>query len=58
MTTIKCSWCGKVVPLTRDGKRPNQHRNGTKTCVGSGQLVATHEQLRTANPLNPTPKRK
>lgn len=58
MKTIKCAFCGTVVSLTRDGKRPNQHRNGIKTCVGSGQRVETHEQLRRPDPLNPKPRKK
>lgn len=45
MTTMKCAWCGAVVPTTPKG-RPKQHRNGPKTCVGSGQLATTHERLR------------
>ena len=48
--TIKCGWCSAVVPLTKDGRRPKQHRNGKTTCCGSGQLVETHEQIHNANP--------
>ena len=55
--TVKCAWCGALVPLTAKG-RPRQHRNGTKTCVGSGQLASTHTQHATPNPLHPQPKRK
>lgn len=44
--TTKCAWCGAVVPATRNSKRPQQHRNGLKTCVGSGQPIAVHTQIR------------
>ena len=27
--TVKCAWCGALVPLTAKG-RPRQHRNGTR----------------------------
>lgn len=45
MKTVKCLWCGQVLPLTRKG-RPKQHRNGKTTCVGSGQLAITYENQR------------
>lgn len=43
--TIKCLWCGQVLPLTHKG-RPKQHRSGAKTCVGSGQHYSVHENQR------------
>lgn len=45
MKTLKCLWCGQVLPLTRKG-RPKQHRNGKTTCVGSGMLATQHENQR------------
>lgn len=45
MKTIKCLWCGLVLPLTRKG-RPKQHRNGAKTCSGSGVPASQHETQR------------
>lgn len=42
---LKCAWCGKVLSLTPKG-RPQQHRNGKTTCVGSGQVAATHNRVR------------
>jgi hypothetical protein len=48
MNTVKCAWCGQVLPLTHKG-RPKQHKNGAHTCPGSGQLKAVHERLRAAN---------
>lgn len=45
--TVKCAWCGAVLPLTHKG-RPRQHLNGRAVCLGSGQLAATHEMLRKA----------
>lgn len=57
--TTKCAWCGAVVPLTKDGQRPKQHRNGTTTCCGSGQPVEHHTRIQTANPnrLDPKPRK-
>lgn len=43
--TVKCLWCGQVLPLTHKG-RPKQHRNGAQTCVGSGQVHTVHENQR------------
>lgn len=40
---IKCFWCGQVLPLTKNGRRPKQHRNGATICVGSGQTIEVHE---------------
>ena len=60
MKTIKCVWCGSVVPLTGDGKRPKQHKDGPRICLGSGQLVETHQMLHESTPdkLKPKPKKK
>jgi hypothetical protein len=44
---MKCAWCGLELETTRKN-RPKQHRNGTTTCVGSGQERAIHERLRAA----------
>lgn len=51
MQSIKCAWCGAEVALTAKG-RPKQHQNGNKTCVGSGQLAATHESIRQKSAQN------
>ena len=59
--TIRCAYCQKDVPLSKNGQRPAQHQTPDgRTCLGSGQPVATHQSLNTAhaNPLNPQPKRK
>lgn len=45
---MKCAWCGQTVLMT-PSTRPKQHRNGAETCVGSGQMKATHDQLIAAN---------
>lgn len=45
--TIKCAWCGQVLPLTHKG-RPRQHLNGGQQCLGNGSLAATHDMLRNA----------
>jgi hypothetical protein len=45
---VKCAWCGKTVLLSGNGLRPKQHLNGKTTCVGSGQLVETHDRQREA----------
>lgn len=57
MTTLKrkdmtCAWCGKTVMLSGNGARPKQHLNGKTTCIGSGQLVETHDRLRAAAQAN------
>ncbi len=49
MKTVKCAWCGAVLPLTKKG-RPKQHRNGATTCPGSGQLAVVHENLKGKHP--------
>ncbi len=49
---MTCAWCGKTVLLSGNGKRPKQHLNGKTTCVGSGQLVETHDRLRDAAKQN------
>lgn len=51
MTTMKCAWCGAVLPLTPKG-RPRQHKDGKTTCPGSGQQAQTHSRLRTAAEAN------
>lgn len=59
--TIKCAYCQKVVGLSKNKQRPVQHQTPEgRTCLGSGQPVATHESLNAAHPnrLNPQPKRK
>ena len=59
--TLKCAYCQKVVALTKNKQRPVQHQTPDgRTCLGSGQPVATHESLNAAHPnrLNPQPKRK
>ena len=60
MKTIKCAWCGVLLPLAGNGKRPRQHKNGKNTCVGSGQLTETHERVRDGHPntLTPNPKKR
>lgn len=45
MKTVKCLWCGAMLPLTKKG-RPKQHKNGAKTCSGSGMLATQHETQR------------
>lgn len=49
---IKCAWCGKTVPLTKNSRRPKQHLDSGRICVGSGQLIQTHNMLRTAMERN------
>lgn len=44
--TIKCIYCGKVLLLTKNGKRPRQHVNGKRTCLGSGQTIDVHNSIR------------
>lgn len=44
LDTIKCKWCGQEFPLTAKG-RPKQHKNGAKTCVGSGQPAIVHQNI-------------
>lgn len=58
---VKCAYCQKVVPLSKNGQRPAQHQTPDgRTCLGSGQPVATHQLLDSshANPLRPQLKRK
>lgn len=49
---IKCAWCGKTVPLTKNRRRPKQHLDGPRICLGSGQLIQTHTMLREAAERN------
>ena len=51
-TKIKCAWCGKEMPPTKSGQRPKQHQDGPRICVGSGQLILTHNMLREAAKRN------
>lgn len=50
MKTVKCAWCGLTLPLTKNTNtpRPQQHRDGSTTCGGSGQPVRAHEQIHAA----------
>ncbi|WNO06011.1 hypothetical protein [Rhodoferax mekongensis] len=48
---IKCAWCGFEFDLTKKG-RPKQHKDGIKTCSGSGQHADTHKRLRDAAQKN------
>lgn len=47
MKTVKCLWCGQVLPLTRKG-RPKQHRNGAKTPVAWAHFDINRLELRTS----------
>ncbi len=49
---MTCAWCGKTVMLSGNGQRPKQHLNGKTTCVGSGQLVETHDRIRASAAQN------
>lgn len=46
--TVKCPWCGKLVPYHKGRLKPHIVHKG-RQCVGNGQTSETVEQIRASH---------